>query len=111
MRKANAEEDIARRKKTGQTIIDSSSVVDHSSFYNLLIVSHENIESYVTLNTLNYFGFPINVEEEDFWFTSRKQFAFSKNDPYPYLVINSSQEGMPECDIAGREDILSFLFN
>ena len=65
----------------------------------------------MTLNTLNYFGFPINVEEEDFWFTSRKQFAFSKNDPYPYLVINSSQEGMPECDIAGREEILSFLFN
>ena len=111
MRNASAQEDIARRKDTGQTIIDSSSVVDHSSFYNLLIVSHENIESYVTLNTLNYFGFPINVEEEDFWFTSRKQFAFSKNDPYPFLVINSSQEGMPECDIAGREDILSFLFN
>ena len=86
-------------------------MVDHSSFYNLLIVSHDNIESYVTLNTLNYFGFPINVEEEDFWFTSRKQFAFSKDDPYPYLVINSSQEGMPECDIAGREEILSWLYN
>ena len=100
-----------QRKESGQTIVDAGSIVEHSSYYNLLIVSHDNIESYVTLNTLNYFGFPINVEEEDFWFTSRKQFAFSKNDPYPYLVINSSQEGMPECDIAGREDILSYLFN
>ena len=100
-----------KREATGQTIVDSSSIVNHDSYYNLLIVSHDNIESYVTLNTLNYFGFPINVEEEDFWFTSRKQFAFSKHDPYPYLVINSSQEGMPECDIAGREEILSFLFN
>lgn len=82
-----------------------------SSYYNLLIVSHASYESYEALNIINYFGFPINVEEEDWWRTSRKQFDFGMDDEYPYLVINSSHEDMPECEIAGREQLLAFLFN
>ena len=82
-----------------------------SSYYNLLIVSHASYESYEALNIINYFGFPINVEEEDWWRTSRKQFDFGVDDEYPYLVINSSHEDMPECEIAGREQLLAFLFN
>ena len=27
------------------------------------------------------------------------------------MVINSSHDEMPECDLAGKENILSFLFN
>ena len=77
----------------------------------MLIVDHATIDSYETLNILNYFGFPINVEEEDFFRNARKQFDFSKTDEYPFLIINSSHEDMPECDLAGRENILSFLFN
>ena len=99
------------RKESGQTTSENSSILDLSSFHNLLIVNHDDIDSYQTLNILNYFGFPIHVEEEDFWSTSRKQFAFSKTDAYPFLVINSSHEEMPNCDIAGKENILSFLFN
>ena len=85
--------------------------LDVSSYYNLLIVSHETHESYEALNILNYFGFPIHVEEEDWWRTSRKQFDFAKDDEYPFLVINSSHEDMPECEVAGREQLLTFLFN
>ena len=56
----------------GQTVADDSQILDVSSYYNLLIVSHASYESYEALNIINYFGFPINVEEEDWWRTSRK---------------------------------------
>ena len=57
---------------TGQTI-DVGQSIDFSSFHNMLICSHDDIDSYETLNILNYFGFPLNmVEEEDFWGNSRK---------------------------------------
>ena len=95
----------------GQTVADDSQILDVSSYYNLLIVNHAGYESYEALNIINYFGFPINVEEEDWWRTSRKQFDFGVDDEYPYLVINSSHEDMPECEIAGREQLLVFLFN
>lgn len=75
------------------------------------MVNHANLASYETLNILNYFGFPIAVEEEDFWGSSRKDFSFSKTDEYPFLVINSSHDEMPSCDLANRDNILSFLFN
>lgn len=74
-------------------------------------MNHADLESYETLHILNYFGFPINVEEEDYFGSSRKAFDFSKNDEYPLLVINSSHEEMPGCDLSGQENILSFLFN
>ena len=78
----------------------------------MVIVKHTDVASYETVNILNYFGFPLNrVEEEDWKGTSRKEFAFSKTDEYPFLVINSSQEEMPGCDLAGRDNILAFLFN
>jgi len=86
-------------------------VFDASSYYNLLVVNHAQVGSYETLNILNYFGFPIHVEEEDFWGSSRKDFSFSKTDEYPFLVINSSHEEMPNVDLAGRENILAFLYN
>ena len=74
-------------------------------------MNHAQVASYETLNILNYHGFPINVEEEDFWGTSRKDFQFSKTDEYPFLVINSSHDEMPSVDLAGRESILAFLYN
>ena len=98
-------------KETGQTVNEKSTTVDFSSFYNLLVVRHKEVDSYETLNILNYFGFPINVEEEDFWGGSRKDFDFSKHDSYPFLVINSAHDEMPSCELAGKENILAFLYN
>lgn len=97
--------------QSGQTVSDASQITDLSSYYNLLIVQHEDIDSYQAANILNYFGFPFNVEEEDFMRSSRKAFEFSKTDAYPYLVMNSSHEEMPNADLSGLETILSFLFN
>ena len=100
-----------KRKETGQIVTDSGQITDFSSYHNLLIVHYKDVESYEALNILNYFGFPINVEEEDWWGSSRKAFDFDKQDEYPFLVINSSHEEMPECDLAGRENMMAFLFN
>ena len=85
-------------------------MTDFSNFHNLLVVDRYGTDSYEALNILNYFGFPVHVEEEDFWETSRKQMDFDKEDEYPYLIINSSHEEMPECDLAGTGDILAFLY-
>ena len=96
----------------GQTVTETSNVtLNLSSFYNLLIVSHKSVDSYETLNVLNYCGFPINVEEDNFWETTKKDFGFSKHDEYPFLVIDSSHEEMPGCELTGKEHILSYLFN
>lgn len=102
---------IELRNETGQVVADASQITDFSSYHNLLIVNHKDVDSYEALNVLNFFGFPINVEEEDWWGTSRKQFDFGKDEEYPFLIINSSHEEMPECDLAGRENMMSFLFN
>ena len=77
----------------------------------MLVVNHATLASYETVNILNYFGFPIAVEEDDFWGSSRKDFQFSKTDEYPFLIIDSSHDEMPSCELTNRENILSFLFN
>ena len=74
-------------------------------------MNNADLDSYEVCNILNYFGFPFEVEEEDFWNQSRKEFGFSKTDPYPFLVINSANEEMPEADLSGRQNIMTFLYN
>ena len=111
LRDQKAAETEALLHESRQTVAEPGQITDFSSYYNLIIVNHEQAASYETLNILNYFGFPINVEEEDFWQGSRKDFQFSKHDEYPFLVINSSHEEMPGCELSGREPILSWLFN
>ena len=77
-----------------------------------MICHYEEIDSYETLHILNYFGFPINgVDEEDFWGKCRKEFGYDKYDEYPMLVINSAHEEMPGAELAGKEQILTYLFN
>ena len=85
--------------------------VDFSSFHNLLIVVPEEPDCYEIVHLLNYFGFPFDVEEDNFFKHSRKDFGFAPDAQYPMLVINSSSEEMPEADISSKDDILSFLFN
>ena len=100
------------QRQSGQIVTDASQITDVSSYFNMLIVDHSTVDSYETLNILNYYGFPLNkVEEEDFVGNSRKAFDFSKTDEYPFLIINSSHEDMPECDLTGRQNILTFLYN
>ena len=38
----------------------------YNQFYNLLIVTPEQKDCYETVNILHYFGFPYNVEEEEY---------------------------------------------
>jgi hypothetical protein len=38
---------------------------EFSSFYALLIVVPESVESYETMHVLKYFDFPVNVEEDN----------------------------------------------
>ena len=94
----------------GQTAVGGITA-DFSTFFNLLIVIPEEPDCYEVVNVLNYYGFPFKTEEENFWKHSRKDFGFTKDDQYPFLVINSSSEAMPEADIASKDGILTFLFN
>ena len=77
----------------------------------MLIVVPEEIDCFEVVHVLNYYGFPINVEEDNFLRHSRKDFGFSQDDKYPYLVIDSSSEEMPSIDLSSKDKILSFLFN
>jgi hypothetical protein len=47
--------------KMGSITTDAS----HNSFYNMVVVKAESKDCYEVVNILNYFGFPHEVEEEE----------------------------------------------
>lgn len=61
--------------------IESAVTVDFSSFYITLIALPEQYESFETINILNYFGFPINIEEDNILKqTLKKEMGFRPED-------------------------------
>ena len=70
-----------------------------------------NHDSYEAVAVLNYFSFPMEVNEDGYKTVVRKEMGFSKDDPYPILLIDSSSEDMPSVELTEKENILSFLFN
>jgi len=85
-------------------------MVSHDDFYSLIIVVPEEVESHECLNLLNYFGFPINVEEDNVCkrFVAREM-GFAREDPYPCLLIESAQDNMPSAELTSSHQILTFL--
>lgn len=77
----------------------------------MLIVIPEEPECYEVLAILNYFGFPIEVEEENAFGHSKKDMGFHKDDPYPCLLIDSSSEEMPSAELSEKTRILAYLYN
>ena len=72
----------------------------------------EEVESYECVNILNYFGFPVNVEEDNICKgTSKYEMGFAKEDAYPCLLIDSSHEKIPSTEAASTHQILSFLYS
>lgn len=60
---------------------------DFSSFYILLIVVPEKIECYETINVLNYFNFPFNVEEDNILKpVVKKEMGFKPEDQVRIIV-------------------------
>lgn len=100
-----------RAELGGQTVTETSVKADFSSFFNLLIVDPADPDSMETLAILNYFNFPMEVEEDTLDGISRKEMGFKKDDAYPLLVIDSSSAEMPSASLSHRDNILTFLFN
>ncbi len=102
------------RQDAGGSLLKMASTVttdaSYNQFYNLLIVTPEQKDCYETVNILHYFGFPFNVEEEEYRGQVRKEFGFSKDDQYPLLMIDSSSPDMQAQDQVGKEAILSHLY-
>ncbi|TNV77646.1 hypothetical protein FGO68_gene3438 [Halteria grandinella] len=81
-----------------------------SSFYCLLVVVPESTECYETLHVLKYFDFPVNVEEDNVLRPLvKKDMGFQKDDQYPLLLIDSSSEEMPQCELTTQHQILTYL--
>lgn len=68
-------------------------------------------DSYEAVAVLNYFSFPMEVNEDGYKSAVRREMGFSKDDSYPILLIDSSSEEMPSVELTEKENILSFLFN
>ena len=84
--------------------------VSYDDFYSLLIVVPEEVESHECVNILNYFGFPINIDEDNVCrMIIKKEMGFAKEDAYPCLLIDSSQDDMPSADLTSSYEILTFL--
>jgi hypothetical protein len=67
-------------------------------------------DCYEVRNILNFFGFPYNIEEEEWRGQVRKEFGFDKTDDYPLLMVDSASEHMPAKDQIGKDAILSHLY-
>ena len=66
-------------------------------------MSPEEVNSYETVNVLNYFGFPFNLEEDNILKKNgivRYEMGFSVDDEYPCLMIESSTEDIPNVDLS-----------
>lgn len=75
-----------------------------------LIVVPEEVDSFVCVNVLNYYGFPAEVEEDNVSLMRiKKEMGFKIEEPYPCLIINSNSPELPTVDMAGTESILKFL--
>lgn len=75
-------------------------------FYSLLIVVPEEVNSYETVNVLNYFGFPFNLEEDNIMHKNgivRYEMGFTTDDEYPILTVQSSKEEVPNMDVSSSE--------
>lgn len=83
---------------------------EFGSFFNALVVVPWSKESFEISSVLNYYSFPVNYEE-DLRGQHRKDWGFDKNDDYPMLVIDSSEVGIPSCELSGFEQITTWLFN
>ena len=60
-------------------------------YYSLLIVVPEEVESHETVNVLNFFGFPLEIEEDNILKPIiKREMGFSNSDPYPCLMIDSN---------------------
>lgn len=101
----------ARKAAGGQTAHANTVKMESGSYYNMLIVSPEGLESFETVAVLNYFNFPMNVEEDGLKGHIRKEMGFKKDDPYPLLLMDSSSPEMPSADLQCKDNILTFLFN
>lgn len=87
--------------------ISKENILSYDSYYCLFIAIPEEVDSYETLNILNYFGFPMNVEEDNVIRQLLKyDFGFDKEDPYPCLLVNSNNDKIPSLDAIGKDDIL-----
>ena len=63
---------------------------DFSSFYNLLIVIPEEIDCYETMHVLNFFGFPFNIEEDNYFKNVvKKEMGFDKEAPVIYFLLKT----------------------
>jgi hypothetical protein len=77
----------------------------------MLIVNPLDADSMETLAILNYFNFPLDVQEDGMQAEWRQALSFKPEDPYPYLEIDSSSPEMPNAHLCQKDNILAFLYN
>ena len=83
------------KKKAGGHVqaISRENKAEFGDYYSLLIGVPEEVNSYETVNVLNYFGFPFNLEEDNILKKKgivRYEMGFSTDDEYPILMVESS---------------------
>ena len=91
-------------------VIANDCKVNYDSSYSLLIVVPEEVASHECVNILSYYGFPVNIEEDNLARQIIKtEMEFDKEDPYQCLMIELSDVGIPRVDLASSQAVLSFI--
>lgn len=89
--------------------IQAEYLTNYDKFHSLLVVAPEEVESHVCVNLLNYFGFPVHIEEDNLRGAIKREMGFGKDEAYPLLIINSSSNAVPNADLSSAGAILHFL--
>jgi hypothetical protein len=99
------------RQEAGSHLTADAIVQDFKgSFYNLLIVKPEVKDCYETIAVLNYNGFPMDVEEENWRGQVAEEMGFGKSPEYPCLNIDSDSQEMDSQGVMEKNAIFASLF-
>lgn len=91
--------------------------VDLDSFYINLIVIPEELECFEIMHIMQYNQILFYLEEDNILRSKlglrdlRKDMGFSKNDYWPFLVVDSSSEMLDTAGIQGKDNIIEYFVN
>lgn len=88
---------------------------DFDSFYINLIVVPEELECFEIMHIMQYNQIMFHLEEDNILRSKlglrdiRKDMGFTKNDTWPFLIVDSSSESIETAAIQGKDNIMDYF--
>ena len=94
---------------------ENATAINFDSYYINLIVVPEEFECFEIMHILQYYQILFHLEEDN-WLRSkfgfrdiRKDMGFSKEDKWPFLIVDSSTPSLPSTELQGKDSIIQYF--